>query len=101
MVEINKSAFEWNDFKKILNSLKKGKLVLIFPEGKLNDKEKLANFKEGLVTIAHLANVPIYPIYILPKHKPFHKQHIMLGETIDLHKQFKELNTENCKEMVK
>jgi hypothetical protein len=25
----------------------------------------------------------------------------MLGETIDLHKQFKELNTENCKEMVK
>jgi 1-acyl-sn-glycerol-3-phosphate acyltransferase len=84
-----------------MDFLKKGKLVLIFPEGKMNNKKELAVFKEGLVTIAHLANVPIYPIYILPKHKPFNKQHIMLGETIDLHKRFKELNTDNCKEMVK
>jgi 1-acyl-sn-glycerol-3-phosphate acyltransferase len=65
----------------------------------MNDAKELATFKEGLVTITYLANVPIYPIYIDPKHKSFHCQHIMLGETIDLHKRYHELNTQTCKMM--
>jgi 1-acyl-sn-glycerol-3-phosphate acyltransferase len=73
--------------------------VLIFPEGIMNRKKELARFKEGLVTIAYLANVPIYPIYIDPKHKPLHFQHVMLGKPINLQSQYSELNTQTCKAM--
>jgi 1-acyl-sn-glycerol-3-phosphate acyltransferase len=81
--------------------LKQGKLVLIFPEGIMNKSEQLVDFKEGLVTIAHLANVPIYPIYIANKHKPLRLQHIMLGETINLNQKYQQLNTQTCSAMTK
>ena len=81
---------------------KANKLILMFPEGIMNKHEELTKFQNGLVTIAHLANVPIYPIYIDPKHhRPFRRQHIMIGEKIDIYQQCKELNTQSCEALTK
>jgi 1-acyl-sn-glycerol-3-phosphate acyltransferase len=65
----------------------------------MNSQNELAKFKEGLVTIAHLANVPIYPVYVRPRHKPFRCERIMLGEKINLRDHYQELNTQTCKAM--
>jgi 1-acyl-sn-glycerol-3-phosphate acyltransferase len=76
-------------------------LVLIFPEGTVNRTKTLVQFKEGLVTIAYLANVPIYPIYIDAKHRPLHCQNIMLGKSLHLRDHFHTLNTKTSKMMTK
>lgn len=100
-VIINKEKFELENFKKIINLLKNGQLILIFPEGAMNGTKEIAPLKTGVATISYLANVPIYPIYIHPHHKPFHPQHIILGKKIVLYDHFKELNTITSSEMTK
>lgn len=44
--------------------LRKGGVVVIFPEGKMNKTEELLPFKKGVAVLAIEENVPVLPMYI-------------------------------------
>jgi 1-acyl-sn-glycerol-3-phosphate acyltransferase len=49
----------------ISQSLERGDIVILFPEGTRGDPEKLGEFKTGIAHLAQQhAQVPIYPIYM-------------------------------------
>ena len=61
-------------------------MFVIFPEGKVNkDGEKaLLAFKSGAVLMAHRASAPILPMYIVKREKWYHRQHIVMGQPVDI-----------------
>ena len=66
--------------KKSLSVLKSGDKLLIFPEGTRVKKGKKSEPKSGAVLLAQRAGVPIVPVYITHKRKPFHPIHVTMGE---------------------
>ena len=71
----------------LLNAVKylnKGESVYIFPEGDLNDQNKLRDFYPGLAKIHLMTNIPIIPIGIIaPKRYVKEKDvNIKIGEVI-------------------
>lgn len=64
-------------------ALQNGEVVGIFPEGTRNRKDykKLLPFKYGTVLIASKMNVPIVPIVLISKGRPFiDRYHVYIGE---------------------
>lgn len=67
-------------------ALKKGKCVLIFPEGKLERNDKHETFNSGfLLPVKHLG-VPVIPMAIKGDYRLFHRQTLVVGrpERIEL-----------------
>ena len=62
--ETNKKAFE-----KALQTLKEGKIFLIFPEGGRSDNGKIRKAKTGIARIALLSKAPVIPIGIIGSYK--------------------------------
>jgi len=58
--------------------------LLIFPEGTRKAALKGIKAKTGVVYIAARTGVPITPIYIQEKRRPFHKTQIIYGEPIKI-----------------
>jgi 1-acyl-sn-glycerol-3-phosphate acyltransferase len=58
--------------------LNDNKLILIFPEGKINTDKILEEFNIGFVKLAHRYNVPIIPITIRGTEKSLNKFHKFL-----------------------
>lgn len=58
--------------------LNDNKLILIFPEGKINTDKILEEFNFGFVKLAHKFNVPIIPITIRGTEKSLNKFHKFL-----------------------
>lgn len=83
--------------------LLKKKMVLIFPEGRLEDKKgEIMDFKPSAILLAWETNKPIIPYYINGKYSFFSRVHLIAGEKIYLRKIFKKesINDEDIKEMV-
>ena len=60
----------------VINTLKEGHAVGIFPEGTTNknrDKEILLPFKKGAVKFAYNAKCPIVPFAIIGNYRPFRR----------------------------
>lgn len=68
---------------KAIELLKKGELVMIFPEGTRNGIAKGVKPKKGAALIAIKAGVPIIPMGIMGSFKPFTKVVINIGKPID------------------
>ena len=49
--------------------LEQNKLLLIFPEGKVNDKPDLLSFKRGFLKLAVKCNAPVAPVVIIGSEK--------------------------------
>lgn len=68
-------------FLETINTLKANGVVGIYPEGHLI-KEGLGEFQDGTAYFSLMTNSPIH-LYLMAKPwKPFHFNHIMIGETI-------------------
>lgn len=84
-IEVDKDNFSVSAFHDVVDRLKSGKTVGIFPEGRVNrDKDNLLVFKSGAVLMAHTAGAPILPIYIAERDKWYRRQHIVIGEPINV-----------------
>lgn len=95
VIPFNRDAPDTTALKNVIQLLRKGKIVLVFPEGTrtLDGNPQKAHL--GIGFIALKAGVPIVPAYIKgtyniwPKHAKFiklRKAWIRIGEPIDLHK---------------
>ena len=63
-------------------AIKEGKLVQIFPEGRITTDGKLQPFKHSYLVIAHRAKAPIIPIVTDGQYGFFKQTHIMVGKPI-------------------
>ena len=81
-VPVDRSKADISIVKESLNSLKKGKKVIIFPEGTrvTDDNIDKTNAKHGAIKIAERANVPILPIYLSRKKRFLSRVRILIGK---------------------
>lgn len=92
VILVDRNNPELSTIKKVSGELKKGKTVVIFPEGTRNKKQphKLLPLKTGVVFFARTANCPIIPASILKKSKPFVLNRMKIGEQIIIKDRSKE-----------
>lgn len=84
-IEVDKENFSLNSFHEVVKQLKRGKVVSIFPEGRVNfSSDDVLTFKSGVILMAHTANVPIVPVYILPAKKWYNRRTAVVGEPINI-----------------
>ncbi|MBQ7276046.1 MAG: 1-acyl-sn-glycerol-3-phosphate acyltransferase [Bacilli bacterium] len=72
-------------FKDIVNHLKMGEAVSMFPEGHVNDQnDGINNFKSGVVMMALKGGVPIVPLYLKRRKHWYSRVVLCVGEAINL-----------------
>lgn len=83
---VDKDNFSLSSFHEVVSRLKNGSAVVIFPEGRVNldSKENLLAFKSGVILMAHKAQSPILPMYIVRRKKWYHRQRIVMGNLINV-----------------
>lgn len=87
-IEVDRDNFTVSAFHDVVERLKDGRAVVIFPEGRLNrEEEDLLSFKSGAVLMAHKADAPILPVYICKVNKWYQRQRIVIGEPFDVRAQ--------------
>lgn len=68
----------------IVDVLKEGELVSMFPEGqiKTDESEKVSSFKSGMVLMALKSGAPIIPMYIQKRKNIFKRLKVVIGEPV-------------------
>lgn len=64
--------------------IRKGKLLLIYPEGRNTPDGKIGPFKPSYIVIAHRADAPIVPIVTDGNYGFFKRAHVIIGKEIHL-----------------
>ena len=70
--------------KKAQNVIESGHLVGIFPEGHINTKKKIDDFKAGAVLLSILTDAPIIQVYIEKREKWWKRQRVVISDKIYL-----------------
>ena len=85
-IQVDKDNFNMASFHTTVERLQNGKAVVIFPEGQVNqgDGREVQAFKSGAILMAHRANVPILPVYIVKREKWYRTQRVVIGEPFDV-----------------
>lgn len=81
-INLNEPDAEWMTLTE--RALKKGKSVLIFPEGKLERNGVPEPFHSGFLLPAKHLNVPVIPMAIVGEYRIFRRQKLIIGEAIPL-----------------
>ncbi len=91
-VPINREKPSLKSFRGIVQRLEGGNLVAMFPEGHVSfsNDNPMSPFKSGAVLMAYQANVPIVPVYREIRTSFWKRQRIVIGEPIDIKKEFGE-----------
>lgn len=83
-IEANRVTRSMGFITQSIREIKKGHLVLIFPEGHNTDDGTIKAFYPSYILIAHKANAPIVPVISDGNYGPFKRLHLIVGEPIDL-----------------
>ena len=83
-IKVDKKNFSVATFRSVSDRLEEGKAVLIFPEGQINRETEMLAFKSGAVLMAFRAKSTILPVYIATREKWLHRQHVVVGDPIDV-----------------
>ncbi len=82
-IPVDKQNFNMDSLHLVCEELKEGKTVVIFPEGTVDHNgDEIIEFKSGALLMAHLADVSIIPMYLVPAKKWYHRRVALLGEPI-------------------
>ena len=75
------SASDPKCFMQIINYLRANGVVAIYPEGHIT-KDGVGDIHNGAAYFAMMSNSPIYIYWMSDPYKFFHRNHVMIGETI-------------------
>lgn len=94
-IKIDKDNFSIGSFREIVERLDEGKLVLIFPEGQVHSRggNEIMAFKSGIILMAHKSGAPVIPVYVVKREKWYRRQHIVVGQNIDIKSQLGRIPT--------
>lgn len=83
---VDKENFSMRSLHAVCDSLKKGKLVTIFPEGGVNrqDSHQMLSFKSGAALMAFQSNAPIIPACVIPRKHWIHRQVVLVGDPVNI-----------------
>lgn len=98
-ISIRRGESDISAYKRILGVLREGKQLIIFPEGTRNKRSntELLPFQSGTASFAMKSNAPIIPVVYYRHLKPFKKNYMLIGDTIDL-SEFKDLPSHESRE---
>ena len=83
LIPIDADNFNIGSFRAITDSLQAGKLVVLFPEGHVNDGEMM-EFKSGMVLISMQSKRPIVPVYLKPRKHWYSRLEAVVDEPVDI-----------------
>ena len=82
-IPVKRGSHDTTLLKTSIKVLKENHLLMIFPEGTRNGIAKKGKIQNGAVLISLMSGVPIIPIGIQAKYKPFTKVKINVGKPMD------------------
>ncbi|MBP3344753.1 MAG: 1-acyl-sn-glycerol-3-phosphate acyltransferase [Clostridia bacterium] len=85
-ISIDREGNDLNAIKESLKVLKKGKKLVIFPEGTRNNNEdmSLGQVKQGTAMLAIKGKVPIVPMFTVKKPKVWRRNRVYIGQPFTL-----------------
>ena len=84
MILVSRHATDMATMRQCMQTLKEGHILGIFPEGTRHQPEMMQEVESGTAIIALRARVPLLPVYIDGKIRPFHITHIYYGKPMEL-----------------
>lgn len=84
MFLVSRHATDMAAMRQCMQTLKEGHILGIFPEGTRHQPEMMQEVESGTAIIALRARVPLLPVYIDGKIRPFHITHIYYGKPMEL-----------------
>ena len=83
-IPISKENVSLETFKNVENSLYRGHVVCVFPEGAVSQDDSLHAFKSGIVMMSVMSGADILPVYIVKRANRWRRQEVLIGEKIVL-----------------
>jgi len=80
---VKRGKMDLESMKFSLKVLKEGNILMLFPEGTRNGMEKNGKAQNGAAFMALRTGVPVIPVGITGKMKPFHKVTLNYGKPLD------------------
>lgn len=84
MILVSRHATDMAAMRQCMQTLKEGHILGIFPEGTRHQPEMMQEVESGTAIIALRTRVPLLPVYIDGKIRPFHITHIYYGKPMEL-----------------
>ena len=84
MILVSRHATDMAAMRQCMQTLKESHILGIFPEGTRHQPEMMQEVESGTAIIALPARVPLLPVYIDGKIRPFHITHIYYGKPMEL-----------------
>lgn len=82
-IKVNRDIADIEAMRSAVEVLKKGHLLLIFPEGGVRSVGQVQSIKPGAALMATQAGVPIVPMYICHNTRWYQRRRVIVGNTID------------------
>ncbi len=84
-IPVDRDNFGMDTLRTVVDYLKDGKVVSMFPEGHIVTAEGTLNpFKSGMVLMAAMSQKPIVPVYLVPKKSKWSRRHLVIGRPLDV-----------------
>ncbi len=80
MIPVNRHNMDMKAVRACLKTLEEGHVLGIFPEGTRHKKTLMEEMESGVAMIALRSGVPILPVFIASKPRPFKRVHCYYGE---------------------
>ncbi len=84
MIPVARHATDMGAMRACMQVLREGHILGIFPEGTRHQETMMQEVESGAALIALRARVPLLPVYIDGKIRPFHVTHVYYGEPMPL-----------------
>ena len=82
-IKIDRNKADVEAMRRSVAVLKEGRLLAIFPQGRITHEENVQTIKSGAVLIAIQAGVPIIPMYIQPIRHWYDRRTVVIGNALN------------------
>ena len=79
-IRIDRNISDIDAIRTAVDKLKRGHLLVMFPQGGIKREEDVVNIKAGAILIAMQAKVPIIPVYTMKPEKWYMRRKAVIGE---------------------
>lgn len=83
---LDRTGFDWNALKSMMDGLKNHEPIIIFPEGHMNYDDDLIEFQKGPAMLSLYTHRPVVPVYIHTSYKLFKPTRFVVGDPLEFDK---------------